>query len=190
MESYVNECLEEHIQVVRTHQRLISKRITAFSEKVITTFRTGNKVLLVGNGGSAADAQHLAAEFVGRFRFDRPSLPAMALGTDTSILTAVGNDMGFESIFSRQIESLGNSGDVLIAISTSGSSPNVVKAVEEAKGKQMYTIGFLGKNGGLLKGIVDDSIIIESEDTARIQETHITMGHILCDIVEKKLYAK
>lgn len=144
----------------------------------------GNKVLLCGNGGSAADSQHIAAEFAGRFVAERRGLPAIALTTDTSLLTAVGNDYGFDTIFKRQVEALGVEGDILIGFSTSGNSANVVKALEAAHALGMTTIGFLGGSGGKCKPLCDYSFVIDSHETARIQEMHITLGHILCGIVD------
>lgn len=153
-------------------------------------FRNGKKLLLCGNGGSAADCQHIAAEFMIRLShdLDRPAIPAIALTTDTSNLTAGGNDIGYENVFARNVEGLGNDGDVLIAISTSGNSGNVIKAVEKAKSKNMKIIGFLGGNGGKLKELVDLPIVIPSTSTQRIQEGHITIAHIICELVERELY--
>ncbi len=160
------------------------------AELLADSFRSGNKLLLCGNGGSAADCQHIAAEFVIRLSHDlqRPALPAIALTTDTSNLTAGGNDIGFENVFARSVEGLGNKGDVLLAISTSGNSPNVLKAVEAAKQKGMKTVSFLGGNGGKLKSEADLSVIIPSSNTQRIQEGHITAGHIICELVERELF--
>ena len=149
--------------------------------------RSGGKLLFFGNGGSAADAQHLAAEFVGRFRIERQALPAIALTTDSSILTAVGNDYGFEQIFVRQVQALGRPGDVAIGISTSGNSPNVTGAIKEATKQDLKTIGLAGKDGGSLAKCVDVSITVASTNVARIQECHISIGHILCELVEKEL---
>ena len=149
--------------------------------------RDGGKLLLFGNGGSAADAQHLAAEFVGRFRIERQALRAIALTTDSSILTAVGNDYGFEQIFARQVQALGRPGDVAIGISTSGNSPNVTSAITQASKQELKTIGLAGKDGGSLAKCVDVSITVASTNVARIQECHITIGHILCELVEKEL---
>ncbi len=146
--------------------------------------QSGGKLLLFGNGGSAADAQHLAAEFVGRFIGERRALPAIALTTDSSILTAVGNDYGFEQIFTRQIEGLGRSNDVAIAISTSGNSPNVIAAVQAAWKQGLKTIGLLGKDGGMLAKRVDIPITVSAVNTARIQECHIAIGHLFCELVE------
>jgi D-sedoheptulose 7-phosphate isomerase len=150
----------------------------------------GGKLLLFGNGGSAADAQHLAAEFVGRFVVERPGLAAIALTTDSSILTAVANDYGFERVFSRQIEALARPGDVAIGISTSGNSPNVIEAVNKAKEQNLKTIGLVGKDGGALAGCVDLAITVSSTNTARVQECHIAIGHILCELVENELSEK
>ena len=149
--------------------------------------RAGSKLLFFGNGGSAADAQHLAAEFVGRFVLERRALPAVALTTDTSILTAIGNDYGFDRVFSRQIEALGQAGDVAIGISTSGNSPNVIAGLKQAKSHHLKTIGLAGRDGGLLRGGCDIALIVTSANTARVQECHITIGHLLCELVENDL---
>jgi len=155
-------------------------------------YKSGNKLLLCGNGGSAADCQHIATELMIRLshHINRPALPAIALTTDTSNLTAGGNDIGFENIFARNVEGLGNKGDVLLAISTSGNSPNVIKAVEMAHQKGMKAIGFLGGSGGKLKSLVDLPLVIPSSNTQRIQEGHITIAHIICELVEDRLYGK
>jgi D-sedoheptulose 7-phosphate isomerase len=154
------------------------------------SFKEGNKLLLCGNGGSAADCQHIATELMIRLshQIQRPALPAIALTTDTSNLTAGGNDIGFENVFARNIEGLGNQGDVLLAISTSGNSPNIIKATHAAHNKRMKVIGFLGGNGGKLKDLVDLPILIPSSNVQRIQEGHITIAHIICELVEDKLY--
>lgn len=154
---------------------------------IVRCIRNGGKLLLFGNGGSAADAQHLAAEFVGRFVRKRQALPAIALTTDSSILTAVGNDYGFEQIFARQVEALGRPGDVAVAISTSGVSPNVIEGVKRARSQEIQTIGFAGKDGGALAKLVDFAITVPAENTARIQECHIAIGHIICELVENEL---
>ena len=155
-------------------------------------FKNGNKLLLCGNGGSAADCQHIATELMIRLNhhIQRPALPAIALTTDSSNLTAGGNDIGFENVFARNVEGLGNKGDVLLAISTSGNSVNVIKAVETSHKKNMKVIGFLGGNGGKLKQQVDLPIIIPSSNVQRIQEGHITIAHIIAELVEDKLYGK
>ena len=150
----------------------------------LRTLQSGNRLFFIGNGGSAADAQHLAAELVGRFRKERNALPAIALTTDTSILTAVANDYGFEHIFDRQIKALAKPGDLLIAISTSGNSPNVLQALQTARTTHLQTIGLSGKDGGKMKDHCDVCLVIPSDDTARIQEMHILIGHILCSYIE------
>ncbi len=157
---------------------------------LVAAYKDGNKLLLCGNGGSAADCQHIATEFMIRLshNIQRPALPAIALTTDTSNLTAGGNDIGFENVFARNVEGLGILGDVLLAISTSGNSPNIIKAVETAHSKGMKVIGLLGGNGGKLKSIVDLPIVIPSSNTQRIQEGHITIAHIICELVEDRLY--
>ncbi len=172
-----NECSESIIEAVNL---------------LVDTYKKGNKLLLCGNGGSAADCQHIAAELMIRLNHNisRPALAAIALTTDSSNLTAGGNDIGYENIFARNVEGLGNSGDVLLAISTSGNSLNVIKAVEKAKSKKMKTIGFLGGNGGKLKSLVDLPIIIPSSNVQRIQEGHITIAHIICELTELELYGK
>lgn len=159
-------------------------------EVITGAFRNGKKLLLVGNGGSAADCQHIATEFMIRLNhnINRPALAAIALTTDSSNLTAGGNDIGFENVFARNVEGLGAEGDVLLAISTSGNSPNVVKAVEKAASKGMKTVAFLGGSGGKLKNMVDVPIVIPSSNTQRIQEGHITVAHIICELTELELY--
>jgi len=158
------------------------------AEIIIRAFRSGNKLLLFGNGGSAADAQHIAAELVGRFYLDRPALPALALTVNTSTLTAIGNDYTYDQIFSRQIEAFGQAGDVAIGISTSGDSRNVIEALRAAKRKDMFAIGMTGESGGQLKVEVDYCICVPSRDTARIQEAHILVGHILSELVEQAIF--
>ncbi len=156
--------------------------------KLVLAFKSGNKVLFCGNGGSAADAQHLAAEFSGRFYTDRKALPAEALHCNTSYLTAVANDYSFDVIYSRLIDGIGLPGDILIGLSTSGNSKNIIMAFEMAKAKGMTTIGFTGMTGGQLKAISDYLINIPSTDTPRIQESHILIGHIICQLVEEKIF--
>jgi D-sedoheptulose 7-phosphate isomerase len=149
--------------------------------------RAGGKLLFFGNGGSAADAQHIAAEFVGHFINERRALAAIALTTDTSILTAVGNDYGYERVFSRQIEALGKAGDVAVGISTSGNSPNVIAGLKQARAQKLKTVGLAGKDGGLLRACCDIPLVVASPNTARVQECHITMGHLLCELTERAL---
>lgn len=148
----------------------------------------GNKIMLCGNGGSAADAQHIAAELVGRFEISRPGLPAIALTTDTSVLTAISNDYGFNDIFSRQVQAIGKSGDVLIAISTSGKSPNILNAITEAKAGQVKVIGLTGESDEKMHHVCDITLKVPSSRTPRIQESHILIGHILCELIEKALF--
>lgn len=158
------------------------------AEIIIASVSAGGKVMAFGNGGSAADAQHIAAELVNRLNYDRPPIAAIALTTDTSILTSVGNDSSFDELFERQLRALGRAGDVALAISTSGNSPNVLRAVRAARDLNIKTIGLTGRNGGELARIVDLALIVEAQSTQRIQETHITIGHVLCEIVEDALY--
>ena len=160
------------------------------AEAVAHSLEGGGKLMLCGNGGSAADSQHIATELVSRLtaNFQRPAMAAIALTTDTSCLTAIGNDYGFEHIFQRQVEALGRDGDVLMGISTSGSSENVIRAVKAANERGITTIGLLGRRGGSLASIVDLAIVVPSQDTQRIQEGHIAVGHIICDLVEQMLY--
>ncbi|MBT6325967.1 MAG: D-sedoheptulose 7-phosphate isomerase [Bdellovibrionales bacterium] len=161
--------------------------IEKLAEKCIECYQNKNKVILAGNGGSAADAQHIAAEFVSRFELDRPGLPSIALNTDTSMITAIGNDFGYEKIFTRQLDANGNKGDVFIGISTSGNSKNIIDAVKFAKENGIFTVGFSG-DSGKLNELSDLSIAVPSKRTARIQEAHIMIGHILCGIVESRLF--
>ncbi len=169
-------------------KRAVANTLTADIDRAIgmirACFQNGGKLLLMGNGGSAGDAQHIAAELVGRYKRERRSVPAIALTVDTSALTAIGNDYGFSEVFSRQIEGLANRGDVILAISTSGNSENVIRGVEQAKVMGVTTIGLLGKNGGQLKDKVDCALVVPSSETARIQEAHITIGHIICEILD------
>jgi len=155
---------------------------------LVAAFKGGHKVLLFGNGGSAADAQHLAAEFVNRFLIERPPLPAIALTTDTSILTSISNDYGYADTFAKQVKALGKEGDVAVGISTSGTAANVVKAIKVAKDLGMKTVGLTGGDGGDLAKIVDFALVVDSSVTPRIQETHITIGHVLCEMVDRMLF--
>jgi len=176
---------EESLRVKRVFLDQYAEATARAAEMLVTSLRAGGKILLFGNGGSAADAQHIAAELVGRFSRQRDGLPAIALTTDTSALTAIANDFGYEEIFARQVRALGRAGDVAIAISTSGRSPSVLRAVEACKAIGMPTVGLAGGNGGLLAGAVDLPLVVTaSTDAARIQETHITIGHVLCDLID------
>jgi D-sedoheptulose 7-phosphate isomerase len=164
--------------------------IAQIADRISTTLSGGGKLLLAGNGGSAADAQHLAAEFLSRFRSDRRPLPALALTTDTSVLTAIGNDYGFERVFERQVRGLGRKGDAFLAISTSGKSPNVLAALRAAREIGVTTIGFTGASGGGMKDLCDLCLCAPSEETAIIQQIHIVAGHAICDVVERALIAE
>jgi D-sedoheptulose 7-phosphate isomerase len=161
--------------------------IIKVADTIATNIASGHKILIFGNGGSAADAQHLAAEFVNRFQIERPPLPAIALTTDTSIITSIGNDYHFDEIFDKQVRALGKKDDIAIGISTSGNSKNVIKAINTAKNMELLTIGMTG-NGGKLSECADLVFSVESNTTARIQEAHITLGHILCELVERILF--
>lgn len=178
--------IQSHIELFE-NLHLLEPEINQVADAMCHALKGGHKLMFCGNGGSAADSQHLAAEFVGRFVKDRAPLAAMALSTDSSALTCIGNDYGFEQVFERQVLGLGQSGDVLIGISTSGQSPNVIKAVAAAKSKGIYTIGLLGRDGGALKGLANLAIVVPSSNTARIQEAHIFIGHCLCGMIEERL---
>ncbi len=162
--------------------------ISSAAEAVVVAYRKGRKTLLAGNGGSAADAQHIAAEFLGRFCFDRPGIPSVALTTNTSALTAIGNDYGFDVVFARQLQSMGDKGDVFICMSTSGNSTNILKALEVCREKGIFSIGLAGGDGGAMKGMCDICICVPSDATPRIQESHILIGHAICAIVEEGLF--
>lgn len=162
--------------------------VEAAARACIDSLRSGGKILLAGNGGSAAQAQHMAAEFMGRFAFDRPGLPAIALTTDTSVLTAIGNDYGFKHVFSRQVQAHGNKGDVFIGYSTSGASPNILLAFEVARAKGLVCVGFTGNRGGPMRDLCDFLIEVPSDETPKIQEGHLQFGHILCGLVEEAIF--
>jgi D-sedoheptulose 7-phosphate isomerase len=190
MENTILKRLKESTEV-KTHffKENLSQLLDAI--KLIThAFEAGNKLFFFGNGGSAADAQHLAAEFVNRYIMDRPPLPAIALTTDTSVLTSISNDFSFEEIFSKQLRALGKEGDVAVAISTSGNSANVINAIEVAKEMGIKTIALTGNDGGMLAKKADISLNVSSKSTPRIQESHILIGHILCEMVEHQLFLK
>lgn len=177
------KAIAEHLDVIRAldSQRAVLEHIAA---RMAEAVRSGAKVLWFGNGGSAADSQHLAAEFVGRFRRERQGLASIALTTDTSILTSIGNDYGYEHVFRRQVEALCRPGDVAVGISTSGNSKNVCLALEAARALGAFTVALTGQGGGAMAGIADATLCVASKDTARIQEAHILCGHILCDLVD------
>jgi D-sedoheptulose 7-phosphate isomerase len=188
LESVVAQ-LSESAQLKQRIAREGASSILAAADRITAAFRSGHKLLLCGNGGSAADCQHMATEFVSRLdsRRQRPALPAIALTTDTSFLTAFSNDSGFEGVFERQVEALGTSGDVLVAISTSGNSANVLRAVDAARARGLSTVGLLGE-GGKLVSMVEHAIVVPSRDTQRIQEALLVIEHILCDLVETELF--
>ncbi len=180
--------MDAHLRVITEVKETLAGPITESAKRLAGVLRAGGKLLVMGNGGSAADAQHLAAELVGRFLIERRALPAIALTTDTSILTAVGNDYGFDEVFSRQVEALGAAGDLVLGISTSGNSQNVINGLAMARQKGCSTIGLLGLDGGAIAGMVDLSLTIPTNETPRIQEAHQLIIHILCDLVEKELF--
>ena len=179
---------EESISVKKRFVNDNTDTIIEVANLIADTFNSGGKLLLFGNGGSAADASHIAAEFVNRFKMERPAFPAIALNTDMAVLTSIANDYSYDSVFERQLKALGQAGDVVIAISTSGSSPNVLKAVEAAKRKKIKTIAFTGEKGDRLASQSDYVFAIPSNNTPRIQETHITLAHVLCQMVEEILF--
>jgi len=181
----VKNLLNISADLKKTVAETLSSEILDAAQKIQGRLEAGGKLLLMGNGGSAGDAQHIAAELVGRFKKERKAMPALALTVDTSSLTALGNDYGFDTIFERQVEALANKNDTVIGISTSGNSENVIRAVNKANSIGAFTIGLLGNDGGKLKDAVNLPIIIPSNDTARIQEVHITIGHIICEIIEE-----
>lgn len=188
MVNEISRQMKAHIEVVRSVEEQLAEAITASVEMLVDALRNGKKILLMGNGGSAADAQHFAAEMVGRFLMERKALPAIALTTDTSILTAVGNDYGFDEIFKRQVEALAEPGDVVFGISTSGKSVNVKRAIEAGKNIGAKTLGLLGCDGGDIASVVDLHLTVPSSETPRIQEAHLVIIHIICDLVEKGLF--
>ena len=177
-----------HVSEIFVNENL--GKINKVIQAITRALNAGNKILLFGNGGSAADAQHLAAEFVNRFLIERPPLPAIALSTDTSVITSIGNDYDFSEIFSKQIRAFGLPGDIAWGISTSGNSPNVIKGLEMARKKGMITIGLTGRDGGTIAKMVDHSLNVSSNSTPRIQEVHITVGHAICEMVDFKLFQK
>jgi len=190
VKKFISDHLNSSAEVKQKMINTCSQAISASAQEIVGCFGHKGKVLICGNGGSAADAQHIAAEFVIRLSHDlmRPALPVISLATDSSIMTAGGNDIGFDNVFSRQVEALGNKGDILIAISTSGNSENILRAIRTAKDKKMRIIGFLGKQGGRAKEHCHISLQIPADNTQHIQEGHITAGHIICELVEQTLF--
>jgi D-sedoheptulose 7-phosphate isomerase len=190
MRPYIDERLSRAVEVLRAlaDDAAIRDQLETCAARCIATLANGGKLLLAGNGGSAADAQHIAAEFVSRFAFDRPGLPAIALTTDTSILTAIGNDYGYEKVFERQLQALGREGDVFIAYSTSGRSPNILAGLREAQARGLFRIGLTGAGGGDMAGLCDVLLRVPSNETAEIQQGHAVLGHILCGLVERAVF--
>lgn len=181
----INKIFNDHIETIKKVEDLIPL-IQDVAAKLCDTLKKGNKIFFMGNGGSAADSQHLAAELVGRFKNERMSLPAIALTTDTSALTAIANDYSFEDVFRRQIQGLAKKDDAVFGLSTSGNSKNIIKAVREAEKLGCYTVSLTGRDGGQLKDITANSIVVPSDVTARIQEAHILIGHIICEIIDEE----
>jgi D-sedoheptulose 7-phosphate isomerase len=177
------------MQSLRADAALVSA-LSKIAQSLIHALRQGNKIILFGNGGSASDAQHIATELVGRFAFDRPALPAISLAENTSSITGIANDFGFERVFSRQIEALARPGDVVIALSTSGNSPNVLHGVATANKADLLTVGLTGRSGGKLRSLVKECICVPSDETPRIQECHALIGHILSQVVEQELFGQ
>lgn len=190
MKDIINNILQDSLKVKAIFIEENVDKMIDLAEKIALSFTNDRKLLLCGNGGSAADAQHLAAEFVNRFELERPPLPAIALTTDTSILTCVGNDYSFNDVFTKQIKAIGLEGDILLAISTSGDSPNIISAAKAAKAMGIYVAGLAGRNGGKLNKISDSCMVVNSKVTARIQEIHILAGHIICKLVDYILFQR
>ena len=189
MKESIVKAFDESIRVKQAFLRDNLEALTQAIVAIVAAFKRGNKLLLFGNGGSAADAQHIAAEFTNRFLIERPPLPALALTTDTSALTAIANDYDYTQIFAKQVQALGKPGDIAIAISTSGNSPNVLAAIEACKKLNISTIGLTGGSGGKMIAKVDYMLCVaEGKNSPRIQETHILVGHVICDIVDQKLF--
>ncbi|HZS48511.1 MAG TPA: D-sedoheptulose 7-phosphate isomerase [Blastocatellia bacterium] len=188
MEKRIQQVVEENIETTKRFFEQSTPQIVQAAHLIIDSLSNGGKVLLFGNGGSAADAQHIASELINRFAFDRPGLVALALTADSATITAIGIETGFDYVYSRQVETLGRPNDVVIGLSTSGNSSNVVEGVKAANAAGMKSIGLLGRDGGRLAQLVTVPLIVRSSDFARIQEVHLTIGHILCDLVERELF--
>lgn len=191
MLKYIKEQIQASIDTKQNilNDNKLMETIAEVAKECVALYKNNKKTLLAGNGGSAADAQHFAAELVGRYGFDRPSLPSLALTTDTSNLTAIGNDYGYDKVFSRQLEGMGNEGDLFIGISTSGNSQNVLNAFEVAKSKGIITVALVGRDGGKMANVADYTLIVPSNDTPRIQESHLLIEHMICDIIEQEIFA-
>lgn len=190
MRDFISEQLTEanRVMAAMVADEAIQANLERAGQACIACLQGGGKILLAGNGGSAADAQHIAGEFVSRFMFDRPGVAAIALTTDTSILTAIGNDYGYEKLFERQVQALGRKGDVFIGYSTSGNSPNIVRALHEARRLELVTVGLTGNRGGAMNALSDILLEVPSASTPKIQEGHLVMGHIICGLVENALF--
>ena len=188
MKKIVERVLRDSIRITENFIKENTTELILLAEKIALAFTNDRKLLICGNGGSAADAQHIAAEFVNRFEFERPPLPAIALTTDTSVITSIGNDYTFEDIFARQIKSIGVEGDILLAISTSGNSSNILSAAKAASTQEIFVVGLTGGDGGKLKGLSDSCLIVQNNQTARIQEAHILACHIVCKLVDYLLF--
>ena len=188
MKENIENILEEKINLLKElKENGYSDQMIRISDMIVESITNGHKLLIAGNGGSAADAQHIAAEIVGRFELERKGYAAIALTTDTSILTAVGNDYGYDDVFSRQVEGLGQEGDVFLGISTSGNSKNIIKAIEKCREQGVKVIGFTGHTGGKMADMCDECLIVNGPNTARIQENHMMSYHIMCQIIERKV---
>lgn len=188
MKKIIEGIIRDSVKVTMAISGETANGLIRLAEKIASAFARERKLLICGNGGSAADAQHLAAEFINRYRLERPPLPALALTTDTSVITSIGNDYSFDEIFSKQIKALGTEGDVLLTISTSGNSRNLHAAVRAARRLSIHTAALTGSDGGELRTLVDSAIVIGSDDTARVQEGHLLAGHILCHLVDYLLF--
>jgi D-sedoheptulose 7-phosphate isomerase len=192
MKNYISNQVKKSYEIKQDiyNNTVIMSLIEDVCKKVVDVYKSGNKTLIAGNGGSAADAQHIAGEFVSKFYFDRPGLASLALTTDSSILTAIGNDYGYDKLFSRQVQANGVEGDLFIGISTSGNSENILQALRECREKGIITVGLTGADGGKMKELCDYCICTPSQETPRVQETHILIGHIICAVVEEDLFGR
>jgi len=188
VDKIIEKALRESIKVKEEFIKENGRNLILFAEKISQAFTADRKLMICGNGGSAADAQHIAAEFVNRFMLERPPLPAIALTTDSSVITSIGNDYSFDDIFSKQIKAIGMEGDVLLAISTSGNSGNVISAVKAARGLGIYTVALTGGDGGRVRSLADMALMVKSNTTARIQEAHSLAGHVICQLVDYILF--
>jgi D-sedoheptulose 7-phosphate isomerase len=188
VDKIIEKALRDSVKVKEEFIKENGRNLILFAEKISQAFTADRKLMICGNGGSAADAQHIAAEFVNRFVLERPPLPAIALTTDSSVITSIGNDYSFEDIFSKQIKAIGLEGDVLLAITTSGNSGNVISAVKAARALGIYTVAFTGGDGGRVRSLADMALVVKSNTTARIQEAHSLAGHIICQLVDYLLF--